>query len=81
MKVIPFRRPYVPDPCNSEVYAIDSFLTEYIDGAEIETPDGFVVVHMSRGGDSAAIYRGYISMRDAEIAALHIARERNAVLT
>jgi hypothetical protein len=77
--VIPFR-PYRPDPRNGEVYATSSFLTQYIDGLEIETPDGFIVVHMSRSGDSAAIFRGCESMEEAEAAVERIARERNAVL-
>ena len=68
------------DARDGEVYATASFLTHYIDGAEIETPDGFVVVHMSRSGDSAAIFRGYDTIDDAEAAARYIARKRNAVL-
>jgi hypothetical protein len=79
MSVIPFR-PYRPDSRNGEVYATSSYLTQYIDGVEIETPDGFIVVHMSRSGDSAAIFRGYESIEEAEAAASRIARERKAVL-
>lgn len=86
MTVLQFRKkgaaeaPYLPNPRNGEVYATESHLCRDIDGEEIETFDGFAVVHVSRSGDSASIDRGYETMADAEAGALREAMKRNAVL-
>jgi len=70
---------YVPEPRNGEVYATESYLCRYIDGEELEVWDGFVVVHMSRSGDSASIDRGFPSLEAAEAHAIREATRRNAV--
>ena len=80
MSVIPFRS-YRPDPRNGWVYASESYETAYVDDIETETFAGFIVVHMADGGDSAAIFRGYRTLADAQTAAKLIAYKQNAVLT
>jgi hypothetical protein len=79
MSIIPFR-PLEPNPRNGFVYASESYETRYDNHIETETFAGFIVVHMADDGDSAAIYRGYETIGEAEAAARSIARERNAVL-
>jgi hypothetical protein len=64
-----------PDPRNGEVYACEFSQTSYVDGREIETPSGFMWVHMSRSGDSASMERGFETLQEAEDAA-----ERRATL-
>lgn len=77
MNVIPFR-PIKPDPRNGFVYASESYETRYDNDIETEPFAGFIVVHMADDGDSAAIYRGYRTLADAQAAAKRIAHERNA---
>jgi hypothetical protein len=79
MNVLPFR-PYRPDPRNGTVYATEIWRTTFVGDAEIETPDGFAVIHMSSGGGSAGIHR-FNNVKDAEAALVRIARKYNAVLT
>jgi len=75
----PIAAPYAPDPRNGEVYATESHLCHYVNGEELEVWDGFVVVHMSRSGDSASIDRGFASLEAAEAHAIREATRRNAV--
>jgi hypothetical protein len=51
-----------------------------LDGVESETFAGFIAVHMADDGDSAAIFRGYETLAEAERDALRVARELNAEL-
>ncbi len=69
-----------PDTCNGWVYASGSYETRYDGDVETETFAGFIVVHMDDDGDSAAIYRGYETLAEAQKDAFRIARERNAKL-
>jgi len=77
MSIIPFRSRR-PDPRNGFVYACESYETRYDNGVKAETFAGFIVVHMADDGDSAAIFRGYETLTDAQAAAERIARELNA---
>jgi hypothetical protein len=77
MTVVPFRR---SDPRNGEVYATEGYETKCVDGVETKTFAGFIVVHMADDGDSAAIFRGYQTLADAQAAARRIALELNAEL-
>jgi hypothetical protein len=84
---VTFSAAYAPDPRNGEVYAAEWFDCRYEDGQEIESCEGFIVVHMShaRGSaatyHSAATYRGFETLAEAQAAAERIAREYNAVLS
>jgi hypothetical protein len=77
MNVIPFR-PLEPDPRNGFFYACESYESRYDNDIETETFAGFVVVHMADDGDSAAIFRGYRTLADAQVAARRVARDRTA---
>jgi len=81
LKVIPFRRPYAPDPRNGEVYATEMYEIKYVDGVETETFAGFDVVHMAYNGDSPGMCGTYETLEEAQAAAVRIARERNAMLS
>ena len=73
-------RPLEPNPRNGFVYASESYETRYDNNIETETVAGFIVVHMADDGDSAAIFRGYETLAEAQKDALRIARELNAEL-
>ena len=73
-------RPIKPDSRNGCVYASESYETRYDNDIETETFAGFIVVHMADDGDSAAIFRGYETLAEAQRDALCIARELNAEL-
>lgn len=85
MTVIQFRQRefkpvYRPDPRNGEVYACEGFACVHEkNGVITEAPAGFIVVHMSRSGDSAGIQHGFATMEDAQTAAYQEAVRRNAV--
>jgi hypothetical protein len=83
MTVIAFRPrpapPRHPDPRNGEVYACESIQTTYVAGQEIEPPDGFAWIHMSRSGDSAYSEDGFDTLAEAEAGAQLRASKTGAV--
>jgi hypothetical protein len=87
MTVIPFRPQLAPAPLplrkndqrNGEVYACEYILTTYVDGREVETPDGFMWIHISRSGTSAYSENGFETLAAAEIAGQQRALNKGAV--
>jgi hypothetical protein len=72
---------------SDEVFAAELYECRYDeDGLEIESDDGFVVVHAvhvrGRAGSyhSVGMFRGFETLEEAQAAAVRIARENNAVL-
>jgi hypothetical protein len=69
-----------PDPRNGTVCACESHRVEYVGDEEVETFDSYMVVHMSRSGNSTSVTDGYKTLAEAEAAAMQEARRRNAIL-
>jgi hypothetical protein len=68
-----------PDPRNGDVYACESIRTTYVDGQEVETPDGFIWIHMAQGGNSASFEHGFETLAEAGIAAQQRASKTGAI--
>lgn len=85
MTVLQFRKngtapaPYLPDPRNGEVWACESFDCRYVGDVEIQTSQGFDVIHMAANGDSFGCFSNHRSMAEAEAVALREAKRLNAV--
>lgn len=80
MTVIYLRNVYRPDPRNGEVYACESFQCTYDGPQEIQSPNGFIVVHTSCSGDNAAVLGKFETLELAQAAAVTEAQRRQAVL-
>lgn len=73
---------YAPDARNGDVWVTESYEIEYDDGVRTDILGDFIVLHMADDdGDSASWCGCFETLKEAQAAAVRIARERNAVLS
>jgi hypothetical protein len=70
---------YRPDPCNGSVYVYESIACTYVNGKEIETPDGFIFVWWNANGEPRDEGNHFDTREEAERAGREYAEARNAV--